>query len=198
MVVPHTAPSAAAKPRSAHAKKKARAHAKAEARRQQEADKVEAMPVTNHRAAGIDIGDRSHWVCVGFTKDDDSDLIKEFATHTEGLRQIVAYLREYHITTVAMESTGIYWVPLFEMLEKEGFTVYPGQSGLHVANLRPAEDRQARRAVDLSPALVRLAAGGLPPRRADRCLAQLPASARHVDPLRRAARAAHAEGAASR
>ena len=55
MVVPQTAPSAAAKPRSAHAKKKARAHAKAETRRQQEADKVEAMPVTNHRAAGIDI-----------------------------------------------------------------------------------------------------------------------------------------------
>src|SRR5207302_10463903 len=73
MVVHQAASSAAAKPRSAHAKKKARAHAKAEARRQQEADKVEAMPVTNHRAAGIDIGDRSHWVCVGFTKDDVSE-----------------------------------------------------------------------------------------------------------------------------
>jgi hypothetical protein len=71
MVVPQTAPSAAgAKKRSAHAKKKARAHAKAETRRQQEADKVEAMPVTNHRAAGIDIGDRSHQVCVGFTRED--------------------------------------------------------------------------------------------------------------------------------
>jgi transposase len=124
MVVPHTAPAAArAKKPSAHAKKKARAHAKAEARRQQEADKLEAMPVTNHRAAGIDIGDRSHWVCVGFTTDDVSELIQEFRTHTEGLRQIVAYLREHHISTVAMESTGIYWVPLFEMLEKEGFHV---------------------------------------------------------------------------
>src|SRR6476620_2218677 len=104
MVVPQTAPSAGVKPRSAHAKKKARARAKSEARRKEQADKVEAMPVTNHRAAGIDIGDRSHWVCVGFTKDDVSDLIKEFATHTEGLRQIIAYLREYHITTIAMES----------------------------------------------------------------------------------------------
>jgi transposase len=124
MVVPQTAPAAAGvKPRSAHTKKEARAHAKAETRRQQEADKVQAMPVTNHRAAGIDIGDRSHWVCVGFTKDDVSELIKEFPTHTEGLRQIVAYLRKHGITTVAMESTGIYWVPLFEMLEKEGFHV---------------------------------------------------------------------------
>ena len=123
MVVPQTAPSAAAKPRSAHAKKKARAHAKAEARRQQEADKVQAMPVTNPRAGGGDIGDRSHWICVGFTTDEQSDLVREFPTHTEGLRQIVAFLREHGVTTFAMESTGIYWVPLFEMLEKERFHV---------------------------------------------------------------------------
>jgi transposase len=123
MVVPQTAPADGAKPRSAHAKKKARAHAMAETRRQQEAEKVQAMPVTNPRAAGIDIGDGRHWVCVGFTTDDVSELIQEFATHTEGLRQIIAYLRKHGITTVAMESTGIYWVPLFEMLEKEAFHV---------------------------------------------------------------------------
>jgi transposase len=126
MVVPQTASSsspAPAKPPSRHAKQKARAHAKAETLRQQEADKVEAMPVTNPRAGSADIGDRSHWICVGFTKDETSDLVREFPTHTEGLRQIVAFYREHNVTTVAMEATGIYWVPLFEMLEKEKFTV---------------------------------------------------------------------------
>jgi transposase len=124
MVVPLAASSPPpAKPTSHHAKKKARAHAKAEALRQQEADKVQAMPLLNPRAGGGDIGDRSHWICVGFTKDDVSDLVREFPSHTEGLRQIVAYLREHGVTTFAMEATGIYWVPLFEMLEKEKFTV---------------------------------------------------------------------------
>jgi transposase len=126
MVVPHTAspaPAPATKPRSRHARKKARAHAKAETLRQHEADKVAAMPVTNPRAAGTDIGDRSHWVCVGFTQDESSDLVREFSSTTDGLRQIVAFLRQHQVSTIAMEATGIYWVPLFELLEKEKFTV---------------------------------------------------------------------------
>src|SRR5262249_14176349 len=76
-------------------------------------------------AAGIDSGDRSHWVCVGFTDDPDRDdhLVREFAAHTVGLREIVAYLRQHGVTTVAMEATGIYWIALFEMLQSEGFEV---------------------------------------------------------------------------
>jgi transposase len=120
----HSPPSPApVKPLSPHAKKKARARAKAESLRKKEADKVEAMPVTNHRAAGIDIGDRSHWVCVGFTKDDSPDLVKEFPSTTAGLLLIVGFLRLHNITTIAMEATGIYWVPLFELLQKEKFDV---------------------------------------------------------------------------
>jgi transposase len=101
---------------TAYRKRKARAAAK-------QANKVEAMPLTNRQAAGIDVGGASHWVCVGFTKDDDPDLVKEFPAHTQGLRAIVAYLHQHDVTTVAMESTGIYWVALYELLDHEGFEV---------------------------------------------------------------------------
>jgi transposase len=108
---------------TSYRRRKARAAAKAAAGRVAEAQKVEAMPVTNRQAAGVDIGGSSHWVCVGFAKDDDPRLVKEFPAHTDGLRAILAYLHEHNVTTVAMEATGIYWVPLFEMLEQNGFEV---------------------------------------------------------------------------
>ena len=52
--------------RQAYHRRKTRAKVKSEARRQQEAAQVEALPVQHPHAAGIDIGSRSHWVCVGF------------------------------------------------------------------------------------------------------------------------------------
>jgi transposase len=107
--------------RRAHARRQAKAHAKAEALRQQEVERVNALPITHRHAAGIDIGGSSHWVCVGFTQDDDAALVREFPAHTAGLRQIMAFLREHHVSTVALEATGIYWVPLYELLESEGF-----------------------------------------------------------------------------
>src|SRR4051812_47068294 len=71
-------------------------------------------PPSGH-AAGIDIGSRSHWVCAG------SGLTQEFPAHTEGLYALVAWLHQHQVTTVAMESTGVYWIPLYELLEAEGF-----------------------------------------------------------------------------
>ena len=53
--------------RQAYHRRKTRAKAKSEALRQKEAAQVEALPVQHPHAAGIDIGSRSHWVCVGFT-----------------------------------------------------------------------------------------------------------------------------------
>ena len=75
-------------------------------------------------AAGIDLGSRSHWACVGFTTEAASCLIQEFPAHTAGLQAVAAFLREHQVTTVAMESTGIYWVPLYELLQAEGFEVF--------------------------------------------------------------------------
>jgi transposase len=77
-----------------------------------------SLPVVQRHAAGIDIGSRSHWVCVGPTVEP-----REFPAFTAGLKQIVTWLRDQAVSTVAMESTGVYWIPLYELLEQEGFEV---------------------------------------------------------------------------
>src|SRR6476646_3036978 len=107
--------------RQAHKRRKARARAKSETLRQKEAAHVEALPVQHPHACGIDIGSRSHWVCVGFAAAADSCLIREFPAHTDGLKAIAAFLREHQVDSVAMESTGVYWIALYELLQSEGF-----------------------------------------------------------------------------
>jgi transposase len=129
--------------RQAYRRRKTRARIKSDALRQREAARVEALPVQHPHAAGIDVGSRSHWVCAGFTTDAASCLIREFPAHTAGLKAIAAFLREHRVTTVAMESTGIYWVPLYELLSAEGFEVFlvdPSYS--HQLRGRPKTDRR--------------------------------------------------------
>jgi transposase len=129
--------------RQAYHRRQTRAKAKSEALRHKEAAHVEALPVLHPHAAGIDIGSRSHWVCVGFTSEAPSCLIREFPAHTDGLKAIAAFLREHQVTSVAMESTGIYWVPLYELLQAEGFEVLlvdPSYS--HQLKGRPKTDRR--------------------------------------------------------
>ena len=129
--------------RQAYQRRKARAKLKSEASRQREAAQVEALPVQHPHAAGIDIGSRSHWVCVGFTAEADSRWVEEFPAHADGLKAIVAFLREHQVNTVAMESTGIYWIPLYELLAAEGFEVLlvdPSYS--HQLRGRPKTDRR--------------------------------------------------------
>src|SRR5262249_61137571 len=94
--------------RQAYHRRKTRAKGKSEALRQKEAAHVEALPVQHAHAAGIDIGSRSHWVCVGFTTEAPSCLIHEFPAHTARLQSIAAFLREHRVNTIALESTGIY------------------------------------------------------------------------------------------
>jgi transposase len=129
--------------RQAFRRRKATAKAKNETRRQKEAAQVEALPVLRPHACGIDVGSRSHWVCVGFTTEADPRLTREFPAHTDGLKAIVAFLREHQVNTIAMESTGIYWVPLYELLAAEGFEVLlvdPSYS--HQLRGRPKTDRR--------------------------------------------------------
>jgi transposase len=109
--------------RQAYHRRKTRAKGKSEALRQKEAAHVEALPVQHPHAAGIDVGSRSHWVCVGFTTEAPTCLIQEFPAHTDGLKAIAAFLREHQVNTIALESTGIYWIPLYELLQAEGFEV---------------------------------------------------------------------------
>jgi transposase len=124
-------------------RRKTRAQPRSEAPRQGGAAQVEALPVQHPHAAGIDIGSRSHWVCVGFTTDADSGSTREFPAHTDGLKAIAAFLREHHVDTVALESTGIYWIPLYELLQAEGFEVLlVDPSYTHQLRGRPKTDRR--------------------------------------------------------
>lgn len=75
----------------------------------------------NVNAAGIDIGSERHFVAVPEGRDEVS--VREFGTFTTDLQALAAWLKQCGVTTVAMESTGVYWIPLFELLEREGFEV---------------------------------------------------------------------------
>src|SRR5437016_5761519 len=140
---PSGRPAQAQAHRQAHNRRKTRAKAKSEALQQREAARVEALPVQHPHAAGIDIGSRSHWVCVGFSTEANSGLIREFPAPTAGLKAIAAFLHEHQVTTVALESTGIYWIALYELLASEGFEVLlVDPSYTHQLRGRPKTDRR--------------------------------------------------------
>ncbi len=83
---------------------------------------LDALEQINLDAAGIDIGAESIYVAVPPGRDTES--VKEFPTFTADLQRTAEWLKKCKISTVAMESTGVYWIPLYEMLESAGFTVY--------------------------------------------------------------------------
>jgi len=91
------------------------------------------LRVTNSRAAGIDIHSDVHWVAVppdaapAPPSDHPPHLpanVRSFGSCTADLRRLADWLAACGVKTVAMESTGVYWVPLFELLEARGFEVY--------------------------------------------------------------------------
>ena len=75
------------------------------------------MPVMNPNAAGIDVGDTMHAVAVPPGR--CAEPVRKFGAFTCDLQAIVAWLVECGIDTVAMESTGVYWKPLYAMLNKK-------------------------------------------------------------------------------
>ena len=75
----------------------------------------------NAYAAGIDVGSRSHFVAVPVGVDEEP--VREFSTFTDDLERLTDWLISCGITTVAMESTGVYWIPVFEILESRGLEV---------------------------------------------------------------------------
>ncbi|HOB03613.1 MAG TPA: IS110 family transposase, partial [Casimicrobium huifangae] len=80
-----------------------------------------ALTLTHPNAAGIDIGSASHYVAVPPDRDDEP--VREFPSFTADLEQLAVWLKACGVDTVAMESTGVYWIPLFERLDARGFTV---------------------------------------------------------------------------
>jgi transposase len=71
--------------------------------------------------AGIDIGASSIFVCAGFA--DGHQEVQEYLTFTEDLKQMAKWLKQCGIKNVAMESTGVYWIPVYDILAQEGFNV---------------------------------------------------------------------------
>ncbi len=87
--------------------------------------KANTLPPELHQinldAAGIDVGSTSHFVAIPLGRDEVT--IREFNSYTESLNDLADWLERCGIKTVAMESTGVYWIPLFEILDARGFGV---------------------------------------------------------------------------
>jgi transposase len=80
------------------------------------------LSVVHADAAGIDVGNESHFVAV--PPDRAPQPVREFGSWTEALRKMAEWLQSCGIRTVAMQSTGVYWVALLEVLEAAGLEVY--------------------------------------------------------------------------
>ena len=130
---------------------------------------VPKLRVHNPGAAGLDIGAEEIWACVPV--ESDAQPVRAFGTFTPDLQALADWLAQCQVTTIALESTGVYWIPIYEVLEARGFEValvnarhlknVPGRKsdvqdcqwlqqlhsyGLLTASFRPAEDMRVLRA----------------------------------------------------
>lgn len=84
--------------------------------------KLESLKHLNLNAAGLDIGAAEIWACV--PEERDEEPVRPFATFTVDLYALAEWFESCGIETVAMESTGVYWIPIYEILEARGIEVY--------------------------------------------------------------------------
>ena len=90
-------------------------------------------PMTRADAAGIDLGATIHYVAV--PPERDPQPVRSFGAYTEDLHALADWLVACKITAVAMEATGVYWIPLFQILEKRKIDVRLVNAH-HVKNVR--------------------------------------------------------------
>jgi transposase len=95
---------------------------KKRSKRQKKAKELDALEQINLNAAGIDVGGEEVYVAVPQGRDKES--VRTFPTFTADLLRLADWLADCGIETIAMEATGVYWIPLFEILESRGFEVY--------------------------------------------------------------------------
>ena len=98
---------------------------------------VAEFELINPNAAGIDIGAEFHYVAVPKGRDSEGEDVKSFGTFTCDLYALAHWLKACQIETVAMESTSVYWIPLFEILDSEGIRRQPGESTIYQKCSRP-------------------------------------------------------------
>jgi len=82
----------------------------------------QSLNVIQPNAAGIDLGSQEHWVAAP-PLEDGTPNVESFGTTTPELFRLADWLKEQSVVTVAMESTGVYWIPIYEILESRGFEV---------------------------------------------------------------------------
>ena len=87
-----------------------------------------ALPQIRPHAAGIDLGSVEHWVC-GPSSDGETANVRVFRTTTPALEELADWLAEQGVDTVAMESTHVYWIPLYELLDARGIEVRVPERG---------------------------------------------------------------------
>ena len=92
-------------------------------RRKGEAPLSRSLPAIRPRVAGIDVGSSQHWVC-GPARDDGKPNVRVFGTTTDQLNEVADWLAEQGVESVAMESTYVYWIPIYELLESRGIEVF--------------------------------------------------------------------------
>jgi transposase len=105
-------------------------------RKRKSKNSTPVLPVLNTNAAGLDIGATEIYAAV--PADRDSEPVRCFATFTQDLSALADWLQRCQIQTVAMESTGVYWVPIMQILEDRGLQVY-------LVNARYAKNVPGRR-----------------------------------------------------
>lgn len=97
---------------------------------------TESMPVLHPDAAGLDIGAREVYAAVPY--DRSPEPLRCFGTFTEDLHKLADWLGECQVRTVALEATGVYWIPVFQILETRGFEV-------NLVNARYVKNVQGRK-----------------------------------------------------
>lgn len=91
-------------------------------RRETEVTLPTSLPAIRPMVAGIDVGSTQHWVC-GPVRPDGKPNVRVFSTTTDQLNELADWLVEQGVESVAMESTHVYWIPIYELLESRGVEV---------------------------------------------------------------------------
>jgi len=128
--------------------------------------KAVSLPIVEPDAAGADIGSTQIFVAV--PPDRDSDPVRCFETFTADLEKLADWLQQCRIRTIAMESTGVYWIPLFQILERRKIEVRLVNAH-HVKNVPGKEDGCRGLPVDSAPSCVRVVTWIVPASRRGLC-----------------------------
>jgi len=94
------------------------------------------LEIIHPHCAGIDIGSREHWVAVD--PDQDDEPVRCFSTFSDDLYALADWLKSLNVEIVAMEATGVYWIPLYEVLDARGLQV-------HIVNSRATRQVSGRK-----------------------------------------------------